>query len=132
MGTYTKGVVRRLVLFLVLYALIATILFVIASLFCIPVDYASLAVVLGSSIVPMLSVWVLCEILTYGEKLDNTEDKGSADEKPEEYREDETDLYDIIVNKPAETTDEKPADAATEITDGTAGTGAEDETDDKD
>lgn len=131
MGTYTKGVVRRLVLFLVLYALIATILFVIASLFCIPVDYASLAVVLGSSIVPMLSVWVLCEILTYGEKLDNTEDKGSADKKPEEYREDETDLYDIIVNKPAETTDEKPVDAATEITDGTTGTGAEDETDDK-
>lgn len=66
------------------------------------------------------------------ESLFNTEYKGPADEKPEEYREDETDLYDIIVNKSAETTDEKPADAATETTDGTAGTGAEDETDDKD
>lgn len=133
MDTYTKGVVRRLVLFLVLYALIATILFVIASLFRISVDYATLAVVLEFSIVLMLSVWVLCEILTYGEKSDNTEDKGSADEKPEEYREDETDLYDIIVNKPAETADEKPVDtdAATETPYGTAGTGAEDETDDK-
>lgn len=93
----------------------------------IPVDYVILAVVLGSFTV-LLSAWVLYE----DEKSDNTEDKGSADEKPEEYREDETDLYDIIVNKSAETTDEKPADAATETTDGTAGTGAEDETDDKD
>lgn len=93
----------------------------------IPVDYVILAVVLGSFTALILSAWVLYE----DEKPDNTEDKGSADEKPEEYREDETDLYDIIVNKPAETTDEKPVDAATEITDGTAGTGAEDETDDK-
>lgn len=91
----------------------------------IPVDYAILAVALCSFTV-LLSAWVL-----YDEKSDNTEDKGSADEKPEEYREDETDLYDIIVNKPAETTDEKPVDAATETTDSTAGTGAEDETDDK-
>lgn len=107
--------------------------FVIALLVSrIPVDYAILAVALGSFTV-LLSAWVLYdEILTDDEKSDNTEDKGSADEKPEEYREDETDLYDIIVNKPAETTDEKPADAATETTDGTAGTGAEDETDDKD
>lgn len=60
-----------------------------------------------------------------------TKDKGSADEKPEEYSEDETDLYDIIVNKPAETTDEKQVDAATETTDGTAGTGADNETDDR-
>ena len=111
MGTYTKGVVRRLVLFLVLYALIATILFAILlgieSLFRISlsVDHATLAVILCAEIVPMLSVWVLCEILTYGEKSDNTEDKGPADEKP--------------------------ADAATETTDGTAGNGAEDETDDK-
>lgn len=98
----------------------------------IPVDYVILAVVLGSFTV-LLSAWVLYdEILTDDEKSDNTEDKGSADEKPEEYREDETDLYDIIVNKPAETTDEKPADAATETPYGTAGTGAEDETDDKD
>lgn len=94
----------------------------------IPVDYAILAVALGSFTV-LLSAWVL-----YDEKSDNTEDKGSADEKPEEYREDETDLYDIIVNKPAETADEKPVDtdAATETPYGTAGTGAEDETDDKD
>lgn len=65
---------------------------------------------------------------------DDTADKESADEKPEEYKEDETDLYDIIVNKPAETTtDEKPeeTDAATETTDDTAETVAEDETDDK-
>lgn len=65
---------------------------------------------------------------------DDTADKESADEKPEEYKEDETDLYDIIVNKPAETTtDEKPAetDTITETTDDTAGTVAEDETDDK-
>ena len=97
----------------------------------IPVDYVILAVVLGSFTV-LLSAWVLYdEILTDDEKSDNTEDKGSADEKPEEYKEDETDLYDIIVNKPAETTDEKPVDAATETTDGTAGTGAEDATDDK-
>lgn len=96
----------------------------------IPVDYVILAVVLGSFTALILSAWVLYE----DEKSDNTEYKGPADEKPEEeeYREDETDLYDIIVNKPAETTDEKPADAATETTDGTAGTGAEDETDDKD
>lgn len=60
-----------------------------------------------------------------------TKDKESADEKPEEYSEDETDLYDIIVNKPAETTDEKQVDAATETTDGTAGTGADNETDDR-
>lgn len=100
----------------------------------IPVDYVILAVVLGSFTV-LLSAWVLYdEILTDDEKSDNTEDKGSADEKPEEYREDETDLYDIIVNKPAETADEKPVDtdAATETPYGTAGTGAEDETDDKD
>lgn len=139
MGTYTKGVVRRLVLFLVLYALIlmyaliliATILFV----FRISVDYAILAVALGS-FTALLSAWMVLydEILTDDEKSDNTEDKGSADEKPEEYREDETDLYDIIVNKPAETADEKPVDtdAATETPYGTAGTGAEDETDDKD
>lgn len=96
----------------------------------IPVDYVILAVVLGSFTALILSAWVLYE----DEKSDNTEYKGPADEKPEEeeYREDETDLYDIIVNKSAETTDEKPADAATETTDGTAGTGAEDETDDKD
>lgn len=92
---------------------------------------AILAVVLGSFTALILSAWVLYEILTDDEKSDNTEDKGSADEKPEEYKEDETDLYDIIVNKPAETTDEKPVDAATETTDGTAGTGAEDATDDK-
>lgn len=74
------------------------------------------------------------EAFADGEESDNTEDKESADEKPEEYKEDETDLYDIIVNKPAGTTaDEKPADtdAATETTDNTAGTVAEDETDDK-
>lgn len=84
----------------------------------IPVDYVILAVVLGSFTALILSAWVLYE----DEKSDNTEYKGPADEKPEEeeYREDETDLYDIIVNKPAETTD------------GTAGTGAEDEADDKD
>lgn len=95
---------------------------------------AILAVVLGSFTALILSAWVLYEILTDDEKSDNTEYKVSADEKPEEYREDETDLYDIIVNKPAETTDEKPADtdAATETPYGTAGTGAEDETDDKD
>lgn len=60
-----------------------------------------------------------------------TKDKEFADEKPEEYSEDETDLYDIIVNKPAETTDEKQVDAATETTDGTAGTGADNEADDR-
>ena len=94
---------------------------------------AILAVVLGSFTALILSAWVLYEILTDDEKSDNTEYKVSADEKPEEYREDETDLYDIIVNKPAETADEKPVDtdAATETPYGTAGTGAEDETDDK-
>lgn len=74
------------------------------------------------------------EISTGGEESDDTEDNESADEKPEEYKEDETDLYDIIVNKPAETTaDEKPVetDAITETTDDTAETVAEDETDDK-
>lgn len=94
---------------------------------------AILAVVLGSFTALILSAWVLYEILTDDEKSDNTEYKVSADEKPEEYREDETDLYDIIVNKPAETADEKPVDtdAATETPYGTAGTGAEDATDDK-
>lgn len=119
---------------LVLYASIEAILFVIACLvFRIPVDHAILAIALGSLAGSMLSEWVLYANSTDYEKSDNTEDKGSADEKPEEYKEDETDLYDTIVNKPAETADEKPADtdAATETTDGTAGTGAEDETDDK-
>ncbi len=94
---------------------------------------AILAVALGSFTALILSAWVLYEIFIADEKSDNTEDKGSADEKPEEYREDETDLYDIIVNKPAETADEKPVDtdAATETPYGTAGTGAEDATDDK-
>ena len=135
MDHYTKdAVVVRSVLSLVLYASIEVILFVIALLvFRIPADHAILAIALGSFAGTTLSAWVSHEILTDDEKSDNTEDKGSADEKPEEYKEDETDLYDTIVNKPAETTDEKPADtdAATETTDCTAGTGAEDETDDK-
>lgn len=137
MDHYTKdkdAVVVRSVLSLVLYASIEVILFVIALLvFRIPADHAILAISFGSLAGSILSSWVLYEILADDEKSDNTEDKGSADEKPEEYKEDETDLYDTIVNKPAETTDEKPVDtdAATETTDGTAGTGAEDETDDK-
>lgn len=135
MDHYTKDKdVVISVLSLVLYASIEAILFVIALLvFRIPVDHAILAIALGSLAGTSLSAWVSHEILTDDEKSDNTEDKGSADEKPEEYREDETDLYDTIVNKPAETTDEKPVDtdAATETTDETAGTGAEDETDDK-
>lgn len=134
---YTKdkdAVVVRSVLSLVLYASIEVILFGIALLvFRIPADHAILAISFGSLAGSILSSWVLYEILADDEKSDNTEDKGSADEKPEEYKEDETDLYDTIVNKPAETTDEKPVntDAATETTDGTAGTGVEDETDDK-
>lgn len=131
MDHYTKD---KDVVISVLYASIEVILFVIALLvFRIPVDHAILAIALGSLAGWILSSWVLHEILADDEKSDNTEDKGSADEKPEEYSEDETDLYDTIVNKPAETTDEKPVDtdAATETTDGTAGTGAEDETDDK-
>lgn len=72
---------------------------VAAILWCLPGDY---------------------EISTGGEESDNTEDNESAEVRNrEEYKEDETDLYDIIVNKPAETTDD------------TAETVAEDETDDK-
>ena len=98
MDPYTEDkAVARLALLLVSYASTEAILFVIASLlFRIPVDYAMLAVVLGSFIVPILSVWVLYEILTGDEKSDNTEDKGSADEKPEEYKEDETDLSESL------------------------------------
>lgn len=129
MDTYTKD---KDAVLLALYASIVTVMFAIAlSVLRIPVGYAILAFALGSFTGTILRALVLYESSTDDEKSDNTEDKGSADEKPEEYKEDETDLYDTIVNKPAETADEKPVDAATEITYDTAGTVAEDETDDK-
>lgn len=101
--------------------------------FCLhtPLGFAAL---LGFIITALPLCRMFLEPFADGEESDNTEDKESADEKPEEYKEDETDLYDIIVNKPAETTtDEKPVetDAITETTDDTAETVAEDETDDK-
>lgn len=124
----------RLVLSLILYASIVLPTITLALLVPCPVDPAAkeIIVALGIFALAALVVFICARCIPADdEKSDNTEDKGSADEKPEEYKEDETDLYDIIVNKPAETTDEKPVDAATETTDGTAGTGAEDATDDK-
>lgn len=109
-----------------------TPLFILLALYVnAPLGFAAL---LGFIIAAPPLCRMFLESFADGEESDNTEDKESADEKPEEYKEDEADLYDIIVNKPAETTtDEKPAetDAITETTDDTAGTVAEDETDDK-
>lgn len=113
-----------------------TPLFILLALYAnAPLGFAAL---LGFIIAAPPLCRMFLEAFADGEESDNTEDKESADEKPEEeYKEDETDLYDIIVNKPAETTaDEKPVetDAITETTDGTDGTAetvAEDETDDK-
>lgn len=97
-----------------------------------------LVVLEGAMMFVAVTLWCLPDDYEISQRAvrnpDDTADKESADEKPEEYKEDETDLYDIIVNKPAETTtDEKPeeTDAITETTDDTAGTVAEDETDDK-
>ena len=66
--------------------------------FRIPVDYAALlATALCSFTGSILIAWALYyDIPTDNEKSDNTEDKGSADEKPEEYREDETDLSESL------------------------------------
>lgn len=109
-----------------------TPLFILLALYAnAPLGFAAL---LGFIIAALPLCRMFLEAFADGEESDNTEDKESADEKPEEeYKEDETDLYDTIVNNPAETADEKPADTdvATETTDDTAGTVAEDETDDK-
>lgn len=119
-------------------AIFALALLTITPLFILLALYANAPLGFAALLGFILAALPLCrmflEAFADGEESDNTEDKESADEKPEEYKEDETDLYDIIVNKPAETTtDEKPAetDTITETTDDTAGTVAEDETDDK-
>ena len=93
MGTYTKD--KDLVLLLVLSS-IETILFVIALLLlviCVPAGLAVMGgVVLGAVV---LCIYVR-DISADDEKSDNTEDKGYADEKPEEYKEDETDLSESL------------------------------------
>lgn len=124
---------------LVMIPLLLPLLFFGVLVFCLhtPETLSAYGLVVLEGAMFAAILWCLpgdYEISTGGEESDDTEDNESADEKPEEeYKEDETDLYDIIVNNPAETADEKPAetDAITETTDDTAGTVAEDETDDK-
>ena len=97
MGTYTKD--NDLVLLLVLSS-IETILFVIALLLlviCVPAGLAVMGgVVLGAVVLCIYVRAYVRDISADDEKSDNTEDKGSADEKPEEYREDETDLSESL------------------------------------
>lgn len=104
-------------------AIFALVLLTIPPLFILLALYANVplgfAAWLGFFASAALLLFIGLEVFEDCEESDNTEDKESDDEKPEEYNEDETDLYDTIVNNPAETAD------------GTAGTVAEDETDDK-